>query len=525
MSAFRKSIEDEQEAFETEINQNYTNWTTTNEQSMSAFRKSIEDEQEAFETEINQNYTNWTTTNEQSMSAFRKSIEDEQEAFETEINQNYTNWTTTNEQSMSAWQENMEQNQSDWKTDTYNELDKRMKAAENNVTDEAISEQINESLNSDPSTQETVAQVLNQYLIDHPLAEVVMDNTLTVEGAAADAKAVGDAINRVSEATTIAQNTAETAQSTAETATNIAKGRNRAHVFSTTNAMQTFLSNEGNKGLYNVGDNLYIVDVDVPDWWVAEVLDTADPSTGYYYKIAKLETQKVDLTEIETDINDLSDKADNSYSFKDYKEIPNGTDLNTLFTYGNYYVAAANASTISNIPVVDGFILRVERGAASVSVYRQTLTRWSTGESWYRVFNGSGWTGWDKISTNGYISNLFTFEAFPVIANGYVINSGLCSYAIGYKFGKLAIVKADFALAYFDTTQPLFIVTDDKYKPKINTNGHIRCWKDVRTDVGTNDFIGGNCYIDTEGNIWQTFNSDGSSTSWTGSIFVCYEIA
>ena len=83
----------------------------------------------------------------------------------------------------------------------------------------------------------------------------------------------------------------------ADTAENIAKGRNQAHVFATTADMQTWLSNEENKGLYNVGDNLYIVDVDVPDWWIEEVLDEADAETGYYYKIAQLEVQKVDLSE------------------------------------------------------------------------------------------------------------------------------------------------------------------------------------------------------------------------------------
>ena len=91
-------------------------------------------------------------------------------------------------------------------------------------------------------------------------------------------------------------------QEQAETATNIAKGRNQAHVFNTTTAMQEFLSKESNKGLYNIGDNLYIVELDVPDWWVAEVLDEVDADTGYYYKIAQLETQKVDLTNIEADI-------------------------------------------------------------------------------------------------------------------------------------------------------------------------------------------------------------------------------
>lgn len=93
----------------------------------------------------------------------------------------------------------------------------------------------------------------------------------------------------------------------AEKAQAIAKGRNQAHVFSTTASMQTWLSDAENKGKYNVGDNIYIIDVGVPDWWVSEVLDEADTNTGYYYKIAQLETQKVDLTNIENDINTLQD--------------------------------------------------------------------------------------------------------------------------------------------------------------------------------------------------------------------------
>lgn len=91
-------------------------------------------------------------------------------------------------------------------------------------------------------------------------------------------------------------------QEQAETATNIAKGRNQAHVFATTADMQTWLSNATNKGLWQKGDNIYIVELDVPDWWIAEVLDKVDADTGYYYKIAQLETQKVDLTNIEADI-------------------------------------------------------------------------------------------------------------------------------------------------------------------------------------------------------------------------------
>lgn len=88
----------------------------------------------------------------------------------------------------------------------------------------------------------------------------------------------------------------------------IAKGRNRAQVFATTEAMQTWLSDVANKGVAIKGDNLYIEDLNVPDWWVAEVLEEADADTGYYYRIAQLETQKVDLVPVEEEIDEINRK-------------------------------------------------------------------------------------------------------------------------------------------------------------------------------------------------------------------------
>lgn len=92
-----------------------------------------------------------------------------------------------------------------------------------------------------------------------------------------------------------------------ETALSIAKGINSAKVFDTTADMETWLSDEANKGKCDVGNNLYIIDIDVPDWWIAEVLDTPDSETGYYYKIAQLEVQKVDLTDINNSIDTLEE--------------------------------------------------------------------------------------------------------------------------------------------------------------------------------------------------------------------------
>ena len=116
-----------------------------------------------------------------------------------------------------------------------------------------------------------------------------------------------------------------------DTATAIAKGKNQARVFATTEKMYEWLSDEANKGVAMKGDNLYIVDVGVPDWWISEVLEEAN-ADGRYYNVAQLETQKVDLTTINNAISDLQD---------DVNEINN--DLGTMFKY-----ASGNKET--NIP-------------------------------------------------------------------------------------------------------------------------------------------------------------------------------
>ena len=140
---------------------------------------------------------------------------------------------------------------------------------------------------------------------------------------------------------------AEAAQSTADTATNIAKGRNQAHVFKTTAGMQAWISDSANKGLWSKGDNIYIVELDVPDWWVAEVLEEADAETGYYYKIAQLETQKVDLTTIQ---DELDTKVTNSFTNKNA----------VLFTDANGRVAASSTITTTELGYLNGVTSNIQ---------------------------------------------------------------------------------------------------------------------------------------------------------------------
>lgn len=119
---------------------------------------------------------------------------------------------------------------------------------------------------------------------------------------------VSEALSKSASAETVAtqaNTNSEQAITKADEAVTIAKGKNRARVFSTLASMHAALANESNKGLYQVGDNLYIIDKETPDYWVQQVLDAADPDTGYFYKVSELETQKVDLSEIESDISEL----------------------------------------------------------------------------------------------------------------------------------------------------------------------------------------------------------------------------
>ena len=104
------------------------------------------------------------------------------------------------------------------------------------------------------------------------------------------------------------------------TVESIAKGKNQARVFSTTESMENWLSDSANKGVANVGDNLYIVAVDVPDWWISSVLEAPNES-GMYYEIAQLETQKVDITTIESAINSIDSKIGST----DISAIGDGT--------------------------------------------------------------------------------------------------------------------------------------------------------------------------------------------------------
>lgn len=125
------------------------------------------------------------------------------------------------------------------------------------------------------------------------------------------------AIQDISSKQDITDNSLETTNKTVPGAINevnsIAKGANQAVGYSNYSTMITAL-NALDDDVYNVGQNIYIVTLEVPDLWVSSVESTSSTYTyttdaafisaletnGYvqvgYYRLSMLETQKVDLT-------------------------------------------------------------------------------------------------------------------------------------------------------------------------------------------------------------------------------------
>ena len=174
-------------------------------------------------------------------------------------------------------------------------------------------------------------------------AKTALDNKLDKTGTAA--KATADASgNNIAD--TYATKTALSAvETTANTAKSIAEGRARAVSFESYSAMVTALNAAANTD-YKVGDNIFIQAKEVPDLWVYSVESTTS-SYSYttddalisaleagavqvgYYKIAAMETGKVDLAgyvPTTRKVNNKALSADISLTYSDVGALAaNGT--------------------------------------------------------------------------------------------------------------------------------------------------------------------------------------------------------
>ncbi len=115
----------------------------------------------------------------------------------------------------------------------------------------------------------------------------------------------------------------------------IAKGKARSMVFNTFALLESWLKDSTHTEELAVGDNLYIKDTSVPDYWVSAVLQSADPVTGYYYEISPLESEVPDISNMMT--TDTAQTATGDKNFtgalqKNGVNVATATDINALQT-------------------------------------------------------------------------------------------------------------------------------------------------------------------------------------------------
>lgn len=145
-----------------------------------------------------------------------------------------------------------------------------------------------------------------------------------------------------------------------EQALTLAKANSKNKAFDTTADMKAWLSDESNKGKCNVGDTLYIIDTTDPDWWITEVLDEVDGTTGFYYKVSELEVRNLSGTELWTNPDTSVEFAEQTISldlsgYKSFRVVFKvSTSINayvemTAYLLNNTYMITAGgyANTIT----------------------------------------------------------------------------------------------------------------------------------------------------------------------------------
>ena len=204
------------------------------------------------------------------------------------------------------------------------------------------------------------------------------------------------------------ENTADIANSTANTAKSIAEGANQALSYSNYQTMITAFNALAND-VYNVGQNVMIITLEVPDLWISgiestsqtytyttdEAFTTALATNGYvqvgYYKLSALETQKVDLTNYVTN-TDYATSAKGGV-FKIQSNY--GVDVNNGFlrgiekTYSSYNIADnvmfVSKGTLENVITGKG-LENVNNKVTSIS-NASTNTQYPSAKAVYDLFN------------------------------------------------------------------------------------------------------------------------------------------
>lgn len=204
------------------------------------------------------------------------------------------------------------------------------------------------------------------------------------------------------------ENTADTANSTANTAKSIAEGANQALSYSNYQTMITAF-NALADNVYNIGQNVMIITLNVPDLWVSsiestsqsytyttdEAFTTALETNGYvqvgYYKLSALETQKVDLTEYVANTDYATSNKGGVFKIQSNY----GVDVNNGFlrgiekTYSSYNIADnvmfVSKGTLEN--VITGKNLETANNKVTTISSSSTNTEYPSAKAVYDLFN------------------------------------------------------------------------------------------------------------------------------------------
>lgn len=162
--------------------------------------------------------------------------------------------------------------------------------------------------------------------------------------------------------------------------------------------------------------------------------------------------------------------------------ITNNSDLNTYITPGNYQVKfAADAASISNIPVKTAGVLKVERsGYASNNYKRQTFYEFNNAYEHIRYTNDNGntWSTWAKVPTSADIDALTNRSALTVTIASNDIDPEKSSVS-AFKCGNITIITGYF----YVTTQ--FAANSNMFQ--ISGNGYTSPYRAIFALAGSND--------------------------------------
>lgn len=111
-------------------------------------------------------------------------------------------------------------------------------------------------------------------------------------------------------------------------------------------------------------------------------------------------------------------------ALRNYGNLADNTDLNTIFNNGFWYLPASAATTASNIPVAAaGYLVVMGNGTTrAIQFYMRVASGSDSYSTWYyRKYDGSVWTGWFALYATANINppTLVNLTASAVSGQAY----------------------------------------------------------------------------------------------------------